>query len=140
VQPIDYSHYVHVTKEGGPELECTFCHEHADKSRYATIPNVSTCMVCHETVKADSAEVQKLAAIAAKGEQPEWVRVYWFAKEADAYFTHKPHVRAGVSCQECHGDVGQMHSARRAVNQTMGWCIDCHARKEVSNDCYVCHR
>jgi hypothetical protein len=139
-QPIEYSHWQHVTKEDGPRLECNFCHEHADKSAHATIPNVSTCMLCHENIKADSPEVQKLAAIAARGQQPAWVRVYWFEKEANTYFTHKPHLRAEISCQECHGDIGQMQRVRRAVDQNMGWCIDCHAKRSVSNDCYICHR
>jgi hypothetical protein len=141
VQPIEYSHWQHVTKEDGPRLECTFCHEHADKSARATIPNISiTCMLCHETEKTESPEVQKLAAFAARGEQPPWVRVYWFDKEAHAYFTHKPHIRAEISCQECHGDIGSMRRVRREVNQTMGWCIACHTERGVSNDCYVCHR
>jgi hypothetical protein len=67
--------------EGGPQLECTFCHENADKSSHATIPNVTTCMACHQTTKTDSPEVQKLTAIADRNEQPRWKRVYWMEKE-----------------------------------------------------------
>jgi hypothetical protein len=29
---------------------------------------------------------------------------------------------------------------RREVNQSMGWCIDCHRAQRASLDCYVCHR
>src|SRR5262249_21790746 len=139
-QPVAFDHWQHVTKQEGPQLDCGFCHENAARSSHATIPNTSTCMSCHEVIKTDSPEVQKLAAYSQSGGQPPWVRVYWIDNSADAYFTHKPHIRAGVDCSVCHGDVGQMHRVRREVNQTMGWCIDCHRERRVSVDCYICHR
>ena len=139
-QPIAFDHWQHTSKEDGPQLECIFCHEHGDKSRNATIPNISTCMACHDSIKADSPEVQKLAAIATQSQQPAWKRVYWIDSSADAFFTHKPHIRAGVDCTVCHGQVNQMHRVRREVDHSMGWCIECHRAKKVSVDCYICHR
>jgi hypothetical protein len=139
-QPIAYSHFQHVGDASGPQLDCDFCHQHAGESRYATIPNVTTCMACHESVKADSPDIQKLAGYAARGEQPPWKRVYWFESSADVFFTHKPHVKAGLECVTCHGQVPQMRVMRREVTQTMGWCMDCHQQMKVSNDCYTCHR
>src|SRR5258705_4623505 len=56
VQPIEFSHWQHVKKQEGPELDCIFCHEHADKGPHATIPNTSTCMACHEAVETDKPE------------------------------------------------------------------------------------
>lgn len=139
-QPIEFDHWQHVTKKDGPELECSFCHEHADKSPHATIPNAETCMSCHETTRPDSAEVQKLAAFSNRKEQPPWKRVYWFEREANVFFSHKAHNRAGVECASCHGDVGKSRQVRREVDQTMGWCIDCHRERAASVDCYICHR
>lgn len=139
-QPIAFDHWQHVTKKGGPELNCAYCHEHADKSPHATIPNTETCMVCHVAEKTDSPEIVKLTAINERGEQPQWARVYWFEKEANVFFTHKPHTRAGVDCAECHGNVAESHKLRREINQTMGWCMDCHRARQASIDCYVCHR
>ena len=139
-QPVDFNHWQHVTKKEGPELDCAYCHEHADKSPHATIPNTETCMACHLAVKTESPEVQKLAAISERGEQPAWARVYWFEKEANVFFTHKAHTRAGVGCAECHGKVGESQKVRREINQTMGWCMDCHRARQASIDCYVCHR
>lgn len=139
-QPIEFDHWQHVTKEEGPQLECTFCHENVDKSSHATIPNVTTCMGCHDSVMTDSSEVQKLAAFAEQKQQPPWRRVYWHEPEANVFYTHKAHIRAGLECTGCHGKVGEMHRVRREVDQTMGWCIDCHRAKSVSIDCYVCHR
>jgi hypothetical protein len=139
-QPIAFDHWQHVSKKEGPELKCSFCHEHVDKSAHATIPNVDTCMVCHQTEKTETADVRKLATIAERKEQPAWARVYWFEPEANVFFTHKAHERVGIECASCHGDVSQSRQVRREVNQTMGWCIDCHRAKGASVDCYVCHR
>ena len=140
VQPIEFSHWQHVKKEEGPELDCRFCHEHADKGPHATIPNTSTCMACHAVMETDKPEVQKLAGFAERNEQPPWVRIYWFESEANVFFNHKAHTKAGVECVACHGDVGNVQRVRREVKQTMGWCIECHRARRVSIDCYVCHR
>src|SRR6185503_12500983 len=67
-QPIEFDHWQHVTKKGGPELDCAYCHEHADKSPHATIPSAETCMACHVVEKADSPEIIKLKAINERGE------------------------------------------------------------------------
>jgi hypothetical protein len=143
IQPIAFDHWQHVSKpeaDGGPQLDCAFCHEHADKSAHASIPNVDTCMLCHQATKAESPEVQKLAGFAERGEQPPWRRVYWYEREAAVFFSHKPHTRAGVECAACHGDVANSRVVRREIEQTMGWCIDCHQQRGASIDCYACHR
>ncbi|HEX5732355.1 MAG TPA: cytochrome c3 family protein [Blastocatellia bacterium] len=139
-QPVEFDHWQHVTKEDGPQIACDSCHEHAANGPYATTPNISTCMVCHESMMTESPEVQKLAAISERGEQPRWVRIYWFEREANVFFTHKPHVAAEIDCAVCHGDVSNTHRLRREVDQTMGWCIDCHRQRQASIDCYACHR
>ena len=59
-----------------------------------------------------------------KGEIP-WVKVHDVPDFV--YFAHKPHVRAGVLCQECHGEVqDDMTVGRRVSELTMGWCLNCH--------------
>jgi hypothetical protein len=140
VQPIAYNHWQHVTSKEGPQLQCDYCHEYADKSAHATIPNVSTCMGCHAAVKTESPEVQKLAALAERNEQPKWVRIYYFEPEAAVFFSHKPHVKANIACTECHGNVPEAQKMKREVKQTMSWCLDCHRARKASIDCYVCHR
>ena len=139
-QPVEFDHWQHVTKEDGPQIACDSCHEHAAGGPHATTPNIITCIVCHETMMTESPEIQKLTAISERGEQPRWVRIYWFEREANVFFTHKPHVAAQIDCAVCHGDVKQMHRLRREVDQTMGWCIDCHRQRQASVDCYACHR
>ena len=136
-QPIAYPHKTHVTDN---QMDCLSCHIAADRSTAATIPSVTECMVCHENVKPESPEIQKLAAYAKAGEEPPWVRVYGFPAEAAVYFTHKRHVKAGVECSTCHGDMANAMDIRENVRWTMGKCIDCHREKQVSIDCLVCHK
>lgn len=62
-QPIAFSHYKHVTKAG---LQCTDCHTKAATTTRAGIPPIEKCMSCHETIKTDSPEIQKLHAYAGK--------------------------------------------------------------------------
>src|SRR5262249_35721414 len=102
-QPIAYDHWIHVTRSDGPQLECTFCHENADKSSHATIPNVSKCMECHQVIAAEKPEIQKLAGYFDRGEQPPWVRVYWIQKSADVFFTHNPPAHAKFAAPTCTG-------------------------------------
>jgi hypothetical protein len=56
-----------------------------------------------------------------------------------AKFNHKRHVKAGVACQECHGQVPEMEVVERVSSMKMGWCIDCHRQRGTSIDCLVCH-
>src|SRR5205085_10688832 len=93
-QPIAYNHWQHITSKQGPELSCDYGHEYADKSAHATIPNVTTCMGCHAAVKTESPEIQKLAEIAKRKEEPKWVRIYYYEPEADVFFSHNPHMKA----------------------------------------------
>ena len=87
-QPIAYPHKTHIANQ----MECLTCQANADRSTTAKFQSVADCMVCHENIKADSPEIKKLAAYAARNEEPPWVRVYQFEAEADVYFTHKRHV------------------------------------------------
>ena len=157
VQPIAYSHKQHAGEKsaGGLGLKCDFCHDNA-KGRTARmlIPSVQRCALCHRTVKADSPEVQKILKHADENTEPPWQRVFGLPASANAYFTHVPHLRAGVTCQTCHGQIQEMDRVYRAVNQTMGWCIECHQKTpgqmaQIPNtnvqvnrltDCAVCHR
>lgn len=111
-QPIGFSHYIHATTLG---IQCEFCHSEARKSIHAGVPPVQTCMNCHQYVKTDLPEVQKIhqyycgkerCTPADKGEAGvpiPWNRVHDLPDYV--YFSHKRHVRAGVDCTECHGQV-----------------------------------
>jgi len=136
-QPIAYSHEVHVGKLG---LECLFCHESADKSTFAGVPSVETCMSCHVAVKTDSPEVQKIHKYWEDEEPIPWNRVYRIRIRNHVYFSHERHVKAGVDCQHCHGELKAMAKVRAVSSLKMGWCVSCHQDNGAPTDCLICHK
>ncbi len=136
VQPIQFTHTVHLTTAG---LQCVQCHDGVSNGPDAEIPGVSFCMTCHIAIDTDHPEIKKIAAYQAKGQDIPWQRVYGFEPSAHVKFNHAPHIRAGVDCATCHGDMTKQTVAVRAVNHTMGFCIDCHQQKKASIDCVTCH-
>lgn len=135
VQPIAYTHKVHLANG----MHCTDCHVGVDTGPDARIPNVQLCMTCHSVIDTDNPEIKKIAAYYGRGELIPWQRVYDYPAEAHVKFNHAPHIRAGVDCKACHGDMTQQTVAVRSVNLTMGYCIDCHKQKQASIDCTTCH-
>jgi hypothetical protein len=137
-QPINFSHIVHVQQL---KMECQYCHWNVNKSPYAAIPDVELCMGCHKMVPGrdddSKREIKKLTEYHAKGEAIPWVKVHVMP---DHYkFNHKRHVKAGISCHSCHGQVAEMATVERVSSMKMGWCIDCHRAKGTSIDCATCH-
>ncbi len=136
-QPIDFSHKIHA---GDNKVPCLYCHIYADKSTVSGVPSVERCMGCHRVVKADSPLIKELTSYWKRKEPIPWVKVHNLPDHV--YFPHKRHVKAGLQCQQCHGDVASMKRITRVSPLTMGWCISCHTKKEVKNgsDCWTCHK
>lgn len=135
VQPIAYTHRVHLASG----MQCTICHVGVDTGPDARIPGVAFCMTCHQAIAKDRPEVKKMAAFQARGEEIPWQRVYVYSAYAHVKFYHAPHVRAGVGCKVCHGDLKQQTVAVKSVDLNMGFCVDCHKQKKASIDCMTCH-
>jgi hypothetical protein len=135
-QPIAFVHRVHLEVA---ELNCVDCHITAARGPQASIPDIRTCWTCHENILTEHPEIRKLRGYFEKGHDIPWKRVWGWPDEAHVRFNHAPHIRAEVECTTCHGDVGQMTVATRAVEHTMNFCLNCHKQKNVSNDCVVCH-
>jgi len=159
-QPIFFSHLIHA---GSFQIDCQFCHADARRSEYAGVPSVERCLGCHKVIGAqDNPEIAKIQQYADRGEPIPWVRV--FKVPEFTHFPHKPHVRAGVTCQSCHGPVERMRvvgarTGPRLLNDlaslvgltvappplSMGWCVDCHRRENAVRDtqapldCVACH-
>jgi cytochrome c2 len=144
-QPIAYSHKLHA---GALKIDCRYCHFAAEKSRHAGIPPVSVCINCHQVVKRDSPEVQKILTAYKENKAIEWVKVHNLPDHVQ--FNHSVHVNAGVDCLQCHGDVPHMVKMRQAKKLTMGECIGCHRAMHQKNpalrnnpnqllDCANCH-
>ena len=136
-QPIAFSHRVHTQTVG---LECQFCHEHTAEAPFAGIPTVEKCMSCHANVATDRPEVQKLIGYWENEEPMEWNRVHRIRIRNYVNFSHKPHIRAGIECQQCHGDVQYMDKVRQVSSLEMGWCVSCHDKNNASTDCLICHQ
>jgi hypothetical protein len=134
-QPIAFSHNIHVVKLG---LSCQECHEFTEKSSAAGIPSVEKCMSCHKTTAADKPEIKKLLAYYQNNEPVPWNRVHWLADFV--YFSHKRHIKAGLDCSACHGEVKSMDANRKVKSLNMGWCLDCHRLEGASTDCLTCHK
>ncbi len=166
VQPIAYSHRLHA---GEMQIQCQYCHFGADKSRHAGIPPASVCMNCHKFVTAPlgavraedelaekekrsprpivSAELKKLSNAVTTSTPIAWNRIH--SLPDFVYFDHRPHVNAGVACQQCHGPVETMERVRQVADLSMGWCVNCHRqsnrtgvagrRVNASINCSTCH-
>jgi hypothetical protein len=99
-------------------------------------------MGCHGALVAGKSEqgkkdIEKLKEYYKNGQPIPWVKVHVMPDYLK--FNHKRHVKAGVSCQECHGQIPEMAKVERVSSMKMGWCIDCHRQRGASIDCLVCH-
>jgi Cytochrome c7 and related cytochrome c len=135
VQPIAFNHRLHL--QNG--MQCVSCHTGVTEGPDAGIPNVTFCMACHEEVAKDKPEIKRLTAYAVKKQDVPWKPVYWFYPSEHVRFQHAPHIRAGVDCQQCHGEMTQQTVAVRSKNLNMNFCITCHRTKGASADCTTCH-
>ncbi|MDQ6700194.1 MAG: cytochrome c family protein [Acidobacteriota bacterium] len=133
-QPIPFSHKVHA---GNLKIQCKMCHPNPDPGEMMKIAEASVCMQCHSSVKTDSASIQKLAAFAKNDREIKWARVYQIPGFVN--FSHRAHLDAKNTCQECHGQVASRDQLSRETDISMGGCMNCHRAKKASIDCAYCH-
>ncbi len=154
VQPIQYNHFVHVQEE---EIECLECHQYAEDYARASIPNIDECADCHDESELEDEEEMTSDEDIIRQEMKRQEKKILFAYMAQnkkipwrqvnnvpnyAYFSHRRHVKlGGIECVECHGDTGKQTTpiVRPHETRSMAWCMDCHEKENVSNDCYACH-
>ena len=138
-QPIKFSHKVHA---GDNKIDCLYCHSNADEGKSAGIPSAGLCMNCHQVVRNGSNsgqfEIAKVVDAYENNKDIEWVRIHNLPDHV--FFSHAQHVNVGQrDCQECHGDVENMHILKQENDLSMGWCLDCHKETNVNfkgNDYY----
>jgi hypothetical protein len=177
VQPIAFSHRLHAGELQVPCLYCHSGAESSRHAgipaastcmnchRFVTAP-LGTIRAEEELAKKEgrkpvrvvSPEIQKLYDALALDQTMQrdakktptpiaWTKVHNLPDFV--YFDHRPHVAAGVACQQCHGPVETMERVRQVQPLTMGWCVNCHrtanqtgiAGRSVnaSVDCARCH-
>jgi hypothetical protein len=115
------------------------CHIAVASGPVASIPDIRTCWNCHATSQVEHAEITKVKEYFEKGQDIPWQRVWGWVEESHVRFNHAPHVRQGVECSTCHGDVSEMTVATRTVAHTMEFCVSCHRQRGASDDCVTCH-
>jgi hypothetical protein len=124
-QPIPFSHLLHVEHLG---LDCRHCHNHVEESYFSNVPDTQTCYNCHGqelgNIKAQSPKLAAMRESWATGNPIPWVRLHRVPDYA--HFNHAVHVRRGVSCVECHGQINEMEVVYHAKPLSMGWCLQCH--------------
>jgi hypothetical protein len=135
VQPIAFLHSWHA---GQLRLPCTHCHAFVERSRSAGPPPLETCMGCHKAIATGKPEIKKLTAYYNEKRPLQWARVY--AVKEFIYFSHQRHIKAGVECGSCHGNIQGMKLVRRVNEPVMGWCVSCHRVRGAPRDCATCHR
>lgn len=134
-QPLSFNHKKH--QEQG--IECITCHSHFKDQTFSGMPNVAVCLECHKDPLSQNPEEEKIRQLQ-KGEEIHWKRIY--EQPDHVFFSHRRHVVLGkMECTNCHGDIGQSEKppSKPWVRMTMDWCMDCHTKKKVTNDCLACH-
>lgn len=137
--PIAFNHAVHVDQLG---LDCAFCHRTAAVSQTAGMPDVEQCMFCHQVVTEGrhlqaTGEIRRIVQMWNEQRTVEWQRVHRMPDHT--LFVHDAHIRAGVTCATCHGDVQRMTQVVQVRPLTMRDCVDCHRENSAPTDCAVCH-
>jgi len=85
-------------------------------------------MNCHKQIWADSPYLETVRASFRTGKPIEWIRVHDLPDYA--YFNHSIHIKKGVGCSTCHGQVDNMPIAYQASSLQMEWCLECHRAPE----------
>ena len=134
-QPIPFSHRVHVHTK---QISCVMCHSQVTRSARAGIPPLQTCLLCHEIIIRTHPYILMLRGLFEQKKPVIWERVNWVPEFV--YFNHAMHIRKGVDCGRCHGNVSLMDRVVKAREFQMGFCTRCHREQHASHDCLTCHR
>ncbi|MEJ2427938.1 MAG: cytochrome c3 family protein [Deltaproteobacteria bacterium] len=146
-QPINYNHAIHQEEAG---LSCEDCHFFRDDGTFSGKPKLSVCLDCHAEPQGETEDEAMLISdyVEPRKEIP-WVS---YVREPDnVFFSHAAHVSmAEMECTDCHRDVSKETRALPVkINRLTGYpndiikmyvCEECHAQKNVSNACDVCHK
>ena len=124
-QPVPFSHKHHV---GGLGIDCRYCHTSVEVAAQASIPATKTCMTCHSMIWTNAAMLEPVRESYRSDRSLEWLKVHDLPDFV--YFNHSIHIKKGVGCQTCHGQVDQMPLMMRKNTLNMEWCLECHRAPE----------
>jgi predicted CXXCH cytochrome family protein len=127
-QPVQFDHRHHVQDD---HIACLYCHSGADSTASAGVPATEVCMGCHSQIWPEAPLLEPVRRSFFSGQPLRWARVHEVPDFV--YFNHAVHVRRGLECARCHGDVAAMPLAEKTELFTMGWCLDCHRRNQLAS-------
>jgi hypothetical protein len=134
VQPLPYSHKTHLQLG----LKCADCHTNPDPGKNMGFPESNKCMACHSSIATDKPAIQKLTGFYKDKQPVPWLRVYSVADTIT--WSHRNHLKAGLTCNLCHGEVALLDVLTKVKNvTTMDGCIGCHKDNGADTGCGVCH-
>jgi Cytochrome c7 and related cytochrome c len=142
-QPIQFRHDIHVNLG----VQCLYCHPGALRGASSGLPTLTKCWGCHQQIaKTDtSPRLAVLKDYVLNNKDIAWIPV---AQVPDfVHFNHRPHIAAGVNCEDCHGDMSNVEIPKNPQVMNMGWCLNCHKEKAGDDvekltkltDCGTCH-
>ncbi len=124
-QVVQFSHTHHVAGLG---IDCRYCHTSVEESAFAGIPPTETCMTCHSQIHSEEPMLQPVRESYQNNTPLVWNRVHDLPDFV--YFNHSAHVKNGVGCTTCHGQVDEMPLMWKENSLYMEWCLDCHRNPE----------
>lgn len=127
-----FSHKKHVTDEG---IDCATCHA-ATSSGAPGMPELKTCMECHEATDKEKSEKERVANRFFKDGKPVWANHVQLPEET--IFAHKNHVDRKTDCGVCHDGIKENVRTGAALAPTMATCVACHTKEK--DNCAYCHR
>ena len=140
-QPIQFPHLMHINLG----VQCLYCHPGALRGPSPGLPTETKCWGCHQQITIRNSEVDKLISYVKANKPIPWVPVAILPDFV--YFSHRPHIAAGLNCENCHGEISQMTVAQ-PQKMNMGWCLNCHRTRFANDpvmltkltDCGTCHK
>ncbi len=142
-QPIQFPHKRHIAMG----IQCLYCHPGALRGPSPGLPTPTKCWGCHQqmAITKTSVLLQPLVKAVGNNQPIVWVPV---AQVPDfVHYNHRPHIAAGLHCEDCHGDLSDETIYENPQILNMGWCLDCHKEHSKDDpelrarltDCGTCH-
>jgi hypothetical protein len=132
-EDLAFSHRIHV---GDLALDCANCHEDVAVADEPGMPSPDTCSACHDELDVEKPPERQVVALF---QESEFHALHASALEDEVVFSHLRHVRAGVSCTDCHAAVETSGRVQADMRVTMTSCTTWHGERKVAAECSTCH-